>query len=165
MRVLWSFKTSGNYLCNDTAWHPRRHTFKCHIDKHAYNPTGTDNTNRNKQEMLQKSCGDYLDDLFTELQVMLQEALWQSELFVWVCVWNMRFHNCKKWQWTYPGQEHHPSHKVSSPYTYGSYNTRHALFQNTHQIHRPNEKLRNRTAFMNFTLFLPTTKQIHLTSI
>jgi len=38
--------------------------------------------------MQQKSCGDYLDDLCTELQVMLQEELWQSEMFVWVTVLN-----------------------------------------------------------------------------
>jgi hypothetical protein len=36
--------------------------------------------------MQQKSCGDCLDDLCKELQKMLQEALWQSELFVWVTV-------------------------------------------------------------------------------
>ena len=35
------------------------------------------------------SCGDSLDDLRKELQVMLQEDLWQSEMFVWVTVLNM----------------------------------------------------------------------------
>lgn len=44
----------------------------------------------------QKSCGNYLDDLRKELQVMLQEELWQSEMFVWVTVLNMGFHNGKK---------------------------------------------------------------------
>ena len=39
--------------------------------------------------MQQKSCGDYLDDLRKQLQVMLQEELWQSEMFVWVTVLDM----------------------------------------------------------------------------
>jgi len=39
--------------------------------------------------MQQKSCGDYLDDLHREPQVMLQKVLWQSEMFVWVTVLNM----------------------------------------------------------------------------
>ena len=62
---------------------------KCHIDKHVNNGTGTENTNRNKQDMQQKSCGDYLDDLRKQLQVMLQDELWQSEMFVWVTVLDM----------------------------------------------------------------------------
>jgi hypothetical protein len=114
--------------------------------------------------MQQKSCGDYLDDLYKELQVMLQEELWQSEMFVWVTVLNMWFHNGKKWHWTCPGQEH-LSDEVSGLYTYGSYNTKHALFQDTHQIHYPNEKRTNGTEFMNFTLFLLITKQIPPTSL
>jgi len=96
--------------------------------------------------MQQKSCGDYLDDLHREPQVMLQKVLWQSEMFVWVTVLNMWFHNGKKWQWTCSGQEH-LSDKVFGPYTYGSYNTKHALFQHIHQIHCPNKKLRNGTEF------------------
>jgi len=78
--------------------------------------------------MQQKSCGDYLDDLRKQLQVMLQDELWQSEMFVWVTVLDMWFHNDKKRHWTCPGQEH-LSDKVSGPYTYGSYNTKHSYFK------------------------------------
>jgi hypothetical protein len=69
-----------------------------------------------------------LDDLRKQLQVMLQEELWKSEMFVWVTVLDMWFHNGKKRHWICPGLLH-LSDKVSGPYTNGSYNTKHSYFK------------------------------------